>query len=81
MFLFAQYNQQAATFYNLFISVRSSTCFGRVFRPSPGAQNCVRYWSDRYGYLVLAWPVVLVREIPDAVRPVFELLMMDGKTV
>ena len=31
--IFAQYNQQDATFHNLFISVRRSTCFTRVFRP------------------------------------------------
>jgi len=37
---FAQYNQQDATFHNLFISVRRSTCFRRVFRPSAVAQNC-----------------------------------------
>jgi len=44
-------------FSNLFISVRSSTCFRRVFRPSSGAQNCTysfRYLSDRYCYLLLA---------------------------
>ena len=45
------YNQQDATFYSLFISVKRSTCFRRVFRPSSGAQNCiysVRYLSDQY---------------------------------
>jgi len=55
--IFSEYNQQDATFLNLFISVRRSTCFGRVFRPSSGAQNCtysVRYLSDRYCYLLLA---------------------------
>jgi len=41
--IFADYNQQDATFHNLFISVRRSTCFRRFFRPSSGA---VRYWSD-----------------------------------
>ena len=44
-------------FSNLFISVRRSTCFRRVFRPSSGAQNCtysVRHLSDRYCYLLLA---------------------------
>jgi len=38
--IFADYNQQDATFHNLFISVRRSTCFRRFFRPSSGAQNC-----------------------------------------
>jgi len=57
--IFADCNQQDATFLNLFISVRRSTCFRRVFRPSSGTQNCtysVRYLSDRYCYLMLAWP-------------------------
>jgi len=27
-------------FLKLFILVKCSTCFGRSFRPSPGAQNC-----------------------------------------
>jgi len=31
---FAEYNQQDATFHNLFISVGRSTCSGRFFRPS-----------------------------------------------
>jgi len=46
---FAEYSQQDAKFHNLLISVRRSTCFKRVFRPSSGAQNCtysVRYLSD-----------------------------------
>jgi len=50
-----QHSQSAtnkmATFHNLFISVRHSTCFRWVFCPSSGAQNCiysVRYWSDKY---------------------------------
>jgi len=44
-------------FSNLFISVRRCTCFGRVFRPPPGVQNCtysVRYLSDSYCYVLLA---------------------------
>ena len=32
--IFAEYNQQDATFHNFFISVRSCTCFRRYFRPS-----------------------------------------------
>jgi len=49
--IFAEYNQQDATFHNLFISVRRSACFRRIFCPSSGAQNCtysVRYLSDQY---------------------------------
>ena len=38
--IFAQHNQQYATFHNLFISVRRSTCFRRGFLPSSAAQNC-----------------------------------------
>jgi len=48
--IFSEYNQQDATFLNLFISIRGSTCFRRFFRPSSGAQNCtysVRYLSDQ----------------------------------
>jgi len=55
--MFAKYNQQDATFHNLFSSVRSSTCFGRFFHPSSGAHNCtysVRHLSDQYYYLLLA---------------------------
>ena len=33
-------NQQDGTLHNLFISVKSSTCFRRFLRPSSGAQNC-----------------------------------------
>jgi len=43
-------------FSNLFIYVRSSTCFRRFFRPSSGVQNCtysVSHLSDRYCYLLL----------------------------
>ena len=53
--IFAAYNQQDATFHNLFISVRRFTCFRQVFRPSSGPQNCtysVRYLSDQYCYLL-----------------------------
>jgi len=38
--ILAEYNQQDTTFHNLFISVKRSTCFGRVFRPSSVALNC-----------------------------------------
>ena len=54
---FSEYNQQDATFLNLFISVRCSTCLRRVFR---------------YCYLLIARPgyqqvAVTVWQIPDAV--------------
>ena len=55
--IFSEYNQQDATFHNLFISVRRCTCFRRFFRPSSGAQNCtysIKHLSDRYCYLLLA---------------------------
>jgi len=57
--IFAEYNQQDATFLNFFISVRCSTCFRWFFCPSSGAQNCtysIRYLSDQYCYLLLTWP-------------------------
>ena len=34
-----EYNQQDATFHNLFISVRHCICFRRFFRPSSGAKT------------------------------------------
>jgi len=47
---FAEHNQQNATFHNLLISIRRSTCFRRVFCPSSAFQNCIysiRYLSAR----------------------------------
>ena len=38
-YIFSEYNKQDATFLNLFISVRPSTCFGRFFRPSLEAKK------------------------------------------
>jgi len=37
--MFSVYNQQDATFHNLFISVRRSSCFRRVFRLAAGSSN------------------------------------------
>jgi len=57
--MLAEYNQQDATFHNLFISVGWSTFFRRFSRPSSGVQKCkysVRYLSDRSCHLLLAWP-------------------------
>jgi len=61
--IFSEYNQQDATFLNVFISVRRSTCFRRFFRPSSGAQNCT--YSVRP--LLLPAASVTVWQIPDAV--------------
>jgi hypothetical protein len=36
-----KYNEQDATLHNVFIVVKCSTCFRRVFRPSSGAQNSI----------------------------------------
>ena len=84
--IFWEYNQQDATFLNLFISLRLSTCFRRFFRPSSGAQNCtysVRHLSDRYCHLLLAARLAAGGSIglTNAWRCMcsFELLMMDGK--
>ena len=73
--VFAEHNQTDETLLNLFISIRCSTCFGRVFLPSSGTQNCtysVRYLSDRYCHLLLAFQgwqqmAVTVWQMPDAV--------------
>jgi len=39
--IFSEYKQRVATILNIFISVRRSTCYGRFFRLSSGAQNCI----------------------------------------
>ena len=42
-------------FFKLFFLVKHSTCFGRSFRPSSGAQNSVystRYMSNSFYYLL-----------------------------
>ena len=67
-------------FLKLFILVKSSTCFGRSFRPSSGAQNCTygnRHMSNSCCYLLLrsCLTYTCCRMCS------FELLMMDGKTV
>ena len=52
--IFVAYNQKDAKFHNLPVSLRHSTCFRRVFRPSSGAQNCTysgRDLSDQYQIL------------------------------
>ena len=82
---FSEYNQQDATFPNLFISVRRSTWFRRVFRPSTGAQNCT------YGLRPLLLPAASLTRLAagssngltNAWRCMcsFELLVVDGKTV
>jgi hypothetical protein len=54
--IFPNYQQDAAL-YNLFISVKCSTCFRRYLRPSSGAQNCIYsigYLSSRYCCLPLS---------------------------
>jgi len=55
---FSEYNQQDATFLNLFILVRHSTCFRRFFPPPSGARNCtysVRHWSDAVCAVLSSW--------------------------
>jgi len=82
--IISEYNQQDATFLNLFISVRRSGCFRRFFRPSSGAQNCtysIRYLSDRYCDLLLALGGSNGLTNTWCCMCSFELLMMDGKTV
>ena len=81
--IFAQSNQQDAAFHNLFISVRRSTCFRRLFCPSSGAQNCtyrplllpaaslVRLRAGSSNGLTNTWRYMCS----------FEILMMDRKSV
>ena len=81
--LFSKYNQEDATFHNLFISVRRSTCFRRFFRPSSGAQNC----TYRPILLPAASLARLAAGSSNSLTNIwrcmcnFELLMMDLKTV
>jgi len=75
----------------LFIYVRRSKCFGRVFCPSSGAQNCtyrVRYLSDQYCYLLLAGQATLLALLSANLYDIHhccvyseKLLMMDRGTV
>jgi len=88
-----KHNQQDAALYNILYYCQYSTCFGRFFRPSSGAQKLYTH-SIGYEPSLLA-STASVDEfqlthasgsskqtwlIPDAVCTVFELLMMDGKT-
>jgi len=63
-------------FLKLFILVKRSTCFGRSFRPSSGAQNCIygnRHMSNSCCSSCLTYACCRICS--------FELLMMDGRTV
>ena len=73
--IFAAYNQQDATFHNLFISVRRSTCFRRFFLPSSGAQNCTHSLAR------LAAGSIIGLTNTSRCMCNFELLTMDEKAV
>jgi len=51
--MFTEYNQQDATFLNLFISVRRST-YGFTFHHQE--LKTAHTVSDQYCYLLVAWP-------------------------
>jgi hypothetical protein len=68
-----KYNQQDATLYNILYYCQCSTCFGRFLRPS-GASVVGLEPNHASGGSKQAW------HVPDAVRTVFELLMMGGET-
>ena len=56
-----KYNQQDTTLQNLFISVKSCTCFRRLLRPSSGAQTVYTAsgtLSKLYCHLPLSWKTV-----------------------
>jgi len=94
--IFLQYNQQDAPV-SLFILVKRSACFGRSFRPSSGAQNCVYSngiyqtaattccYRGRDGTSPISSPIAAGSsgcfDIYRCCIRSFELLMMDGKTV
>ena len=54
-------NQRDATLRNLFISVKCSTCFRRLLRPSSGAQNCT--YSIGYFVKTLLLPSTVMEEM------------------
>ena len=71
-------------FLKLFILLKRSTCFGRSFRPSSGAQNCTygnKHMSNSCCYLLLAAGSSSCLTYSCCRMCSFELLMMDGKTV
>jgi len=80
-------------FLTLFILVKRSTCFGRSFRPSSGAQDCTysnRNMSNSCCYLLLVrtrWNSPLAAGSSSYLTYAccftcsLELLMMDGKTI
>jgi len=88
--LFAEYNQEDATFLNLFISVRRSTCYKRVF------PSIIRSSKLHVQRQVLVRPLLLPAAslVPPTLAAgssngltntwrcmcSFELLMMDGKS-
>ena len=75
-------------FLKLLILVKPSTCFGRSFRPSSGAQNCTygnRPMSNSCCYQLLEGTLAAASssclKYSCCRMCSFELLMMDGKTV
>ena len=71
--IFAEYNQQDATFLNLFISVRRSTCFRRVF------PSIIRSLKLHIQLLAAGSSIGLTKAW--SCMCTFELLTMEGKTV
>jgi hypothetical protein len=76
---FLKYKQQDATLYNIFYYCHCSTCFGRLLRPSSGAQELCTQLSSISTRLAVAaskqaW------HVPDVVYTVLELLMIGGET-
>jgi hypothetical protein len=60
--IFPKCNQQDATFLNIFISIKRSTCFRRFLRPSSGAQT-VHTASGICQTLLLPVAIMVVREL------------------
>jgi len=75
---FAEYNQQDATFHNLFISVRRATYFRRFF-PSTIRSSKLRLQRQVFVILILL-PAVSLTNTWCCMRS-FELLMLDEKTI
>jgi hypothetical protein len=76
-----KYNQQDATFNNILYYCQFSTCFGRFFRPSSGAQELYtqQVVRARLAGATASGGSKQDWHVPHAVCTVLELLMMGGK--
>jgi hypothetical protein len=58
-----KYNQQDATFLDLFIYINCSTCFRRFLRPSSGAQNCTySVWYYQTNDMIICHYILIISD-------------------